>query len=89
MKRAPSRFNWHAQLAVTGDPIENPSLPWPDTRRLVKLCTIVIDRIGPNTPLADKSVAFLPGTTTPGIAIADPMLAFRNAAYEVSFHERQ
>lgn len=89
VRRGPVRFTWYAQIAEAGDPIEEPSRPWPEARRLVKLGTVAIDRVGPNTPLADRSVAFLPGTTTPGIAIADPMLAIRNAAYEVSFHERQ
>jgi catalase len=75
--RGPVRFAWYAQVAAVGDPIQDPSLAWPDSRRLIKLGTLVIDRVGPNSALADKSVAFLPGTTT------------RNAAYEVSFHERQ
>ncbi|TGX56292.1 catalase family peroxidase [Sphingomonas gei] len=86
--KAPIRFTWFAQISETGDAIDNPAIAWPETRRLVKLGTITIDRLGPNTPLADRSLLFLPGTTTPGIAIADPMLTIRNAAYPVSFKER-
>ena len=85
----PIRFTWYAQLSGPGDNIENPAIAWPETRKLIKLGVITIDRMGLNTTLADKSTLFLPGTTLPGIAIADPMLAIRNAAYPVSFVERR
>jgi catalase len=85
----PIRFDWYAQIAAAGDDIADPSTPWPESRKLVKLGTITIDREGPNTPLADKSLLFLPGTTPLGISPADPMLTIRNAAYPVSFAERR
>ena len=56
---------------------------------MVKLGVITIDKAGPNTPASDRSLAFMPGTLPPGIGIADPMVTIRNAAYPVSFHERQ
>lgn len=86
--KSPIRFTWLAQIAEVGDAIDDPAVPWPETRRLVKLGTITIDRLGPNTSLADRSLLFLPGTTLPGIAVADPMLSIRNAAYPVPFNER-
>ena len=85
----PIRFTWYAQLSGVGDMIENPAIAWPESRKLVKLGVITIDKMALNTALADKSLLFLPGTTPPGIAIADPMLTVRNATYPVSFHERQ
>ncbi len=85
----PVRFAWYAQISGPGDVIENPAIAWPNSRRLVKLGVITIVKMGPNTSLADKSLLFLPGTTPPGIAVADPMLTVRNATYPVSFHERQ
>ncbi|WP_274705476.1 catalase [Sphingomonas sp. H160509] len=87
--RGPIRFGWYAQMAAAVDVIEDPSIAWPESRRLVKLGVVTIDRVGPQTALADKSLAFLPGSTPAGIAIADPMLTIRNAAYPLSFHERQ
>jgi catalase len=87
--KGPVRFTWYAQISGEGDAIGNPSIAWPSSRKQVKLGVITIDKIGPNTSLADKSLLFLPGTTPPGIAVADPMLTVRNAAYPVSFHERQ
>ena len=85
----PIQFDWFAQEAGAGDKIEDPSIAWPEGRPLVRLGTISIDRLAPNTLTADKSLSFLPGTLPLGIGIADPMLAIRNAAYPVSFHERQ
>jgi catalase len=85
----PIRFTWYAQIAEKGDPIADPSTAWSDKRKLVELGTITIEKLGSNSALADKSVLFLPGTTIPGIAIADPMLAIRNAAYPISFAERR
>ena len=86
---APIRFEWFAQEAGAGDKIDDPSIAWPEGRPLVHLGTITIDKAAPDTPAADKSLSFLPGTLPLGIGIADPMLAIRNAAYPVSFHERQ
>jgi catalase len=87
--KAPVRFTWFAQLGEPGDRIDDPSVAWPESRRLVKLGVITIDKAGPNTSVADKSLLFLPGGLPPGIGIADPMVTIRNAAYPVSFHERQ
>ena len=87
--KAPVRFTWLAQLGEAGDRVDDPSLAWPDSRRLVRLGVIAIDKEGSNTEASDRSLVFLPGTLPPGIAIADPMLTIRNAAYPVSFHERQ
>ena len=86
---APIRFEWFAQEAGAGDKIDDPSIAWPEGRPLVHLGTISIDKAASDTPAADKALSFLPGTLPLGIGIADPMLAIRNAAYPVSFHERQ
>ena len=85
----PIRFVWYAQIATQGDDIADPSTPWPEARELVKMGTVTIDRAGPNTPLADKSLLFLPGTSPLGISPADPMLTIRNATYPISFAERR
>jgi catalase len=86
---APIRFDWYAQLAEPGDKIDNPSIAWPETRSLVKLGTLSVERITPDQSAADKSLLFLPGTFPNGIEGADPMLAVRNAAYPISFGGRQ
>ncbi len=89
VKSAPVRFGWYAQIAEGADVIDDPSVAWPDSRKLVKLGEIEIDQMDANTAIADRSLLFLPGSVPAGIAIADPMLTVRNAAYPVSFHQRQ
>ncbi len=85
----PVRFRWLAQLGEAGDSLDDPSAAWPESRRLETLGVIAIDRAGPDTPEADRELLFLPGSVPPGIELADPMVAVRNAAYPLSFHERQ
>lgn len=87
--RAPIAFSWYAQMAVVDDRIDDPSTPWPESRELVKLGTVTLDQIADNGPEADRALLFMPGNLPPGIDLADPMVAIRNAAYPISFSERQ
>ena len=85
----PIVFDWFAQLGEPGDLLDDPSIAWPASRRLVKLGTITITTLAANTPEADRALAFLPGRLPDGVEAADPMLAIRNQAYPVSSGERQ
>lgn len=87
--KAPVEFDWYAQIAEDGDKIEDPSIAWPESRKLVKLGTFTFDRLPADKDVADKQTLFLPGTSHPGIDPADPMLTFRNHTYPISFGERQ
>ena len=89
VKEAPVRFDWYAQLGQPGDLLDDPSIAWPASRKLVKLGTITIDALAANTAEADRALMFLPGRMPDGIAAGDPMLAVRTEAYPVSFSERQ
>jgi catalase len=84
----PVQFTWYAQIAEDSDVIDDPAVAWPDDRQRVPLGRILIDQVGPNSPEADRSLAFMPGSLPPGIEIADPMLTIRNASYPNSFQER-
>jgi catalase len=81
-------FDWYAQISAEGDKIDDPSIAWPESRKLVPLGTITITRVT-DTPDLDRQTLFLPGTTHPGIEPADPMLTLRNNAYPISFKARQ
>jgi len=87
--KTPVLFTWLAQIGEATDKIDDPSVAWPENRRLVKLGVITIDQASSNAPAADRDLLFLPGALPPGIGIADPMVTIRNSAYPVSFHERQ
>ena len=88
VSKAPAKFEWFAQLAESGDVIENPSIAWPESRKLVRLGTISIRAVDMH-PNADKELLFLPGRLCEGIETADPMLTMRQAAYPISFSQRQ
>jgi catalase len=87
--KAPVAFDWLAQISEPGDAIENPSIAWPETRKLVKLGTITVTRAASDQATLDKATIFLPGNVPAGIEAADPMIAHRTAAYPISFGERQ
>jgi catalase len=82
-------FRLYAQVAESGDAIEDPSVAWPEQRKRIFLGTITIEKVAENTPQADKAVAFNPGNIPDGIATADPMLNIRAAAYPISLQHRQ
>jgi catalase len=83
------KFKLYAQIAVQGDKIEDPSIPWPAKRERVLLGTIEIKKKVNQTPEDDKVLAFNPRNIPQGIETADPMLDFRSKAYPVSVKERQ
>jgi len=85
---APIAFDWYAQIAQAGDLTDDPSIAWPESRKLVKLGTVTITKLVVE-PATDKALLFLPGRLTAGMEIADPMIAMRSAAYPISFGERQ
>lgn len=85
---SPIAFDWYAQVAEVGDLADDPSIAWPETRKLVKLGTVTITALDKDSQ-TDKALLFLPGRVPNGIEIADPMIAMRNAAYPISFGERQ
>jgi catalase len=87
--RGPIRFDWYAQVAQAGDVIDDPSIAWPDTRRLVKLGTFSFDRLPADPVSVDRALLFQPGSSHPGVDPADPMLMMRNTADAISFGQRQ
>jgi catalase len=87
--KEPIVFDWYAQMSEKGDAIEDPSIAWPDTRKLVKLGTLSLTRQPSDLKAADRTLVFLVGQPHPGVEPADPMLVLRNAADPISFGERQ
>jgi len=84
----PVAFDWRAQVAEAGDVLDNPSVAWPESRKLVTLGTLSIERVCADQAKADK-ILFGPGLLPPGIEPADPMLTFRDHAYLISSKDRQ
>jgi catalase len=88
LKVAPVRFDWYAQIAEKGDAVDDPSVAWPASRRMVKLGTITLNAVA-DQAAEDHKLLFLPANLPAGIEAADPMLGIRNAAYPISFRQRQ
>jgi catalase len=87
--KRPFAFEMYAQIAEPGDAIDDPSIPWPSTRRRVRLGKIEITRLAANTSEQDQALAFSPNSLLDGIKTADPMLDFRSKAYPISVAERR
>ena len=87
--KEPVLFDWYAQIAEKGDKIEDPSIAWPESRKMVKLGTFTLLKQPDDPESAQKALLFLPGQPHPGVEAADPMLTMRNTAYPISLGERQ
>ncbi|CAN5479015.1 catalase family peroxidase [soil metagenome] len=83
------KFKMYAQVAEAGDKIDNPSIAWPASRKLVFLGTVEIQKMASNSVAEDKALSFIPNNIPAGIAPADPMINFRSQAYPISVKERQ
>jgi len=89
LAKAPVVFDWYVQIAEKGDKIEDPSVAWPESRKMVKLGTFTLTKPVDDPQTAQRTLLFLPGQPHPGVEPADPMLVMRNTAYPISLGERQ
>lgn len=88
VRRGPAKFKLLLQVAEKGDKIDDPSIPWPNSRKQIELGTIAITRAVPDSQTAERKLLFMPGALVPGIEAADPMIAARSASYIVSLSRR-
>jgi catalase len=89
LKRGPVTFHLRAQLAAAGDSTKDPTIPWPNDRKVVELGALTIDKVAPNSADAEKKLLFLPSQLTDGIEESDdPMIDIRSGAYALSFSRR-
>ena len=87
--KGPVAFDLMAQVAERGDKIEDPSIAWPDARKMIKLGTVSLTKVPADPEAVQRALLFLPGQPHPGVEPADPMLVIRNNAYPISLGERQ
>jgi catalase len=89
LAKAPVQFRLLAQVAGPGDPITDATIPWPQDRKRVELGVITVTALASDNEEAAKSLLFLPGNVTDGVAPSDdPLIAVRDAAYAISFSRR-
>jgi catalase len=85
LEREPIRFRLDAILAEEGDPLEDPTQPWPEERDVVELGTMELSDISD----VAEPVIFDPNNLADGIEPSDDrILAARSPAYSVSIERR-
>ncbi|VVE42671.1 catalase family peroxidase [Pandoraea anhela] len=84
----PAEFDLVLQIADRGDKLDDPSVAWPKSRRIVKLGTIAVTTPVAESDAAQRALLFLPAALPPGIDVQDPMVAARSAAYPISYQRR-
>ena len=60
LKRGPVTFHLKAQLAG-GDSTKDPTIAWPNDRKVVELGVLTINKAVPNSAEVEKKLLFLPG----------------------------
>jgi len=89
LKRGPAMFHLMAQIAAAGDSTKDPTIPWPNDRKVMDLGVLTIDKAVPNSAEVEKKLLFMPGQLTDGIEESDdPLIDVRNGAYALSFSRR-
>lgn len=88
--KEPVSFKVLAQLAEAGDPTNDATKPWPDSRKTVDLGTLTLSKAVPDSKEAEKALLFMPNALTDGIEVSDdPLIDARVQAYAISFSRRQ
>jgi catalase len=89
LAQKPVVFHLKAQLAEPGDPTSDPTRPWPETRKVVELGVLTLEKVALDSLKAQKKLLFMPTQLTDGIELSDdPLVAVRAAAYGESFARR-
>jgi catalase len=87
--KGPVRYTIYAQLANPGDQTNDGSVVWPSDRKRVKLGTLAVTKIAPNSDELQKTLAFNPIIVTNGISLSDdPLPSLRSAVYALSVAHR-
>jgi catalase len=89
VERAPVVWNLVFQMADPEDPVDDMTKVWPDSRQLIHIGQLVIDRVHEDQEAVDASV-FDPTNVPPGIDLSeDPILRFRSEVYRESKSRRE
>jgi catalase len=88
-KQGPARWDMMVSIGEAGDPEDNPTLAWPDSRKQFKAGTLTISSAMPQKGAACEKINYDPLVMSDGIEPTnDPILQFRSQAYAVSFSKR-
>ncbi len=87
--KAEAKYRIMLQLANPGDPIEDPTVVWPDDREQLELGVLTLKSMVADSLQAEKNIMYNPLLLPEGIAPTnDPILLARPGSYAVSFGRR-
>jgi catalase len=90
VKQSPIRFKIFVQVAAPGDVTDDATIHWPEDRELIKLGTVELTSVLPDSIVQQKKIIFDPIPRVDGIEpSADPLLELRAAIYLLSGRERR
>ncbi|WP_238474361.1 catalase family peroxidase [Pseudomonas cavernae] len=88
-QQGPIRWDMWISVGEPGDPEDNPTLAWPQSRKQVKVGTLTLASAMPQQGTECEKINFDPLVMADGIAPSnDPILLFRSPAYATSFGKR-
>lgn len=89
LDQGPVRFDMVMSLAEPGDPINDPSQPWPRDRTHVVAGTLEVTALHDQARGQCRDINFDPTIVPAGIVLSDdPVLAARSGTYSQSFNAR-
>jgi len=89
LTQGPVGFDLDVQLAGAGDPIDDPTAPWPDDREVVRIGRLEISAPAHDREVGGDVLVFDPTHVPDGIVLSrDPILLARPGAYSVSVARR-
>jgi catalase len=89
LSAGPVRFKLEVQVAMPGDPTDDPSKAWPRNRRRVDVGTLEVTGLETEREKHGDVLVFDPTRVTDGIELSeDPVLRFRSPAYSASVARR-
>ena len=84
-------LEWHLIITIglANDPINDATIPWPDTREQVDVGTLTLDHVESEQTSPARDINFDPLVLPDGIRPSDdPLLSARSAVYSQSFTRR-
>ena len=86
----PTSFKLLAQIAEEGDVVDDCTVHWPESRKLVELGEVRVEKVMEENAKEQKKIIFDPIPRVKGIeASADPLLEMRASVYLLSGSERR
>lgn len=89
LEGGPIGFSYEVQIAIPGDPVDDPSAAWPKARRRVQVGKFAITGFETERETGGDVLVFDPTRVVDGIELSDdPVLRFRHDAYSESVARR-